>query len=137
MIASMVNFSLPSRWWASRGALMRTPTLVDDLLDQGARVAGRVDGQLRADQLDHVGARERGLVDVRCHLGDARSVECAALVCAALGARREVRVAVQVQAARVGAPLRFELGPGQRFGFGGAGRFLRGGQLRGGGLRRR
>ena len=48
------------------------PDLVDDLLDELSRFAGRVDGELRADQLDHVGAGERGLVDVRGHLGDAR-----------------------------------------------------------------
>ena len=61
------------------------------------------------------------------------TVECAARVCAAFGARREVCVAVQAQAARVGAPLRFEVGPRQRFGLGRAGGFLCGGQLRGGG----
>ena len=63
--------------------------LVDDLLDQRARVAGRVDGQLRADQLDHVGARERRLVDVRGHLRDARAVQ---LRCAPR-ARRAARAA--------------------------------------------
>ena len=38
-------------------------------------------------------------------------VECATRVCAALGARGEVCVAVQAQTARVGTPLGFELRP--------------------------
>ena len=67
---------------------MRTLTVVDDLLDERARIAGGVDGQLRADELHHVGAGERGLVDVRRHLRDARSVQRAALPCAAPRAPR-------------------------------------------------
>ena len=52
----------------------------------------------------------------------------------ALGARRVVRIAIQVQPARIGAPLGFELLPGQGFGFGRAGGLLRGRELRGGGF---
>ena len=74
-----------------------------------------------------------GVVDVRCHLGDARRVR--ARRAGGRGVRRapQVCVAVQAQTARVGAPLRFEIRPRQRFGFGGAGGFLCGGQLCGGG----
>jgi hypothetical protein len=66
---------------------------------------------LGADEFDHVGARECWLVDVRGDFGGARMVECATRVCAALGARGEVCVAVQAQTARVGTPLGFELRP--------------------------
>ena len=96
----------------ARGADAHTDA-VDDLLDQRAWLADRVDGQLGTDEFDHVGARECGLVDVRNNVGGARHVECAARACAALGARRYVCVAVQAQTARVGAPLLFEVGPGQ------------------------
>ena len=103
-------------------ALTRTTHRVDDALDERARFAGRVDRQLRADQLDHVGAGERGLVDVRGHRAPMRprSQHGAARAPQALGTRSDmVRVAVQLQAARIGAPLLLERRPGQRLGLGG------------------
>ena len=107
MIASRVNLALVSFAWGAEAH----PDVVDELLDQRARFSRRIDGELCADEFDHVRARECRLVDVRSNVRGARVVECAALVCAALGARRYVCVAVQAQTARVGAPLRFELGP--------------------------
>ena len=57
-------------------------------------------------------------------------VERGARGCAPRRARRVEGCAVQVQAARIGAPLLQQLRPGELFGFGGAGGFLRGRQLR-------
>ena len=108
--------------------------VVDERLDERARFPDRVDGQLRTDDLHHVGARERGLVDVRRHVRDARPVQGGARMCAPLSARGEVRIAVQVQTARISAPRRFEFFPGELLGLGGPRRFLRGGQLRRGGF---
>jgi hypothetical protein len=112
---------------------------LDEVLDQGARIAGRVDGQLRADQLDHVRAGERGLVDARGHARQPRAVQRGARTRAAAhrrGAPRaprfKVRYAVELQTARIGAPLFFEFGPRQRLGFDRARGLLRGRQLRGG-----
>ena len=116
---------------------MRTLTSSTICLDERARIAGRVDGQLRAHQLDHVGARERGLVDVRGHLRDVRPVKGAARLGAPRIARRIVCVAVEHQAARIGAPLLLERRPRQRFRFGGAGGFLRGRQSARRSVRRR
>jgi hypothetical protein len=71
---------------------------------------------------------------VRGHPRNARAIECGAGCSAPLCARGEVRIAVQVQTARISAPLLLELTPGQRLRLGGSGGFLRGGQLCGGGL---
>ena len=78
------------------------------MLDERARIAGRVDGQLRADQFDHVGAREGRLIDARGHLRDARAVCCGARLAAPRRARRKVRVPVKQQAAVITAPLVLE-----------------------------
>ena len=135
MIAARVNFSCPSRWCALARCADAHPDRVDELLDELARVTGRVDGQVRADEFDHVGAGERGLVDARRRRAmRARSWAARARARRALGARRVMRVAVQAQAARVGAPLLFEFLPRQRLRFGWAGGFLRRRQLRGGGF---
>ena len=91
MIASRVNFSWPSRWCDSRGALMRTPTssTICSIIARGSPAASM--GSC-APMSSTMSARVNvGLIDVRCHLGDARSrrVRCAA-VC---GVRRAPRCA--------------------------------------------
>ena len=119
---------------------------VHDLLDQRARITRHVHRQQRAHQLNEVGASERALVDIRDHLRQPRPVQqhvrrCSARIggcravghharCrAARGTRLKMRIAVQFQTARIGAPLFFELGPRFRFRLSRSRRFLRGGQL--------
>ena len=107
---------------------------VDDLLDQRARIPGRVDGQQRAHQLHQIGAGERGLVDARDHARQARAVQQQARRAAPRGARVKVRGAVKFQTARIRAPLGGEFGPRGGFRLGRAGGFLRGRELLGGRL---
>ena len=71
------------------------PDHVDDLLDQRARIPGRVHRQQRAHQLHEIGAGERGLVDARDHARQPRAVQQQPRRGAARGARVKVRGAVQ------------------------------------------
>jgi hypothetical protein len=88
-----------------------------------------VDGQLRADDFDQVGAREGRFLDVlrgrrqpvpiqRCQRGFFAGL-------AGLAPRR----AIDRQTPLIGAPLPPQLGPGELFGLGRTGRFLRGREL--------
>jgi hypothetical protein len=102
-------------------ALMRGPRraqphtdLVDGGFHQLTRGALSVDWDMRANDLQQVGAGERGLVDLLGRRGDARPI------------KRRARP----RAARIGAPLRHQLRPRQLFRLGWARRLLRGRQLR-------
>ena len=92
-------------------------------LDLFARFTGRIDGQLGADQLDRIGAGERGLVDVLgdlcCVRAQLRGAHLGCAAGAAMYTRGEVRVAVQRESALIGAPLRFELAHATDSGLGG------------------
>lgn len=112
--------SLVSRPWCGQAH----PELVDRSLHRLPwRLLG-VDGELRSDDLDQIGAGERRFVDARRRGGDVCSVERSARGAHALRARRMKRCAVKVHTPRVGAPLPQQLPPRQLFGLAWPGRLL-------------
>ena len=82
------------------------PHRVDHLLNRFPRLTRNIDRQLGADQLHHIRARERRLINARGHLRQVCAVQGAPRCALPRFALSEMRAAVEHQAAPIGAPLR-------------------------------
>ena len=134
MIASRVNFSLPSRWCASRGALMRTPTS-STICSISARGSPGASMGSWAPISSTMSARVKVGLSMCAAISVMRARSSALRWCVRRSARA-ARCASRSRCRPRASARHCALSSAHDSDSGlvGAGRFLRGGQLRGGGF---